>query len=101
MGINVTERRDGVRISVRVTPRASRNEIAGSQEGVLRVRLCAPPVEGAANKALIALLAGVLRVPKRDIEIVGGHTSRQKVVHVEGISPQEASARLASKTPSR
>jgi uncharacterized protein (TIGR00251 family) len=101
MEIKVSERRDGVRFSVRVTPRASRNEIAGSQEGVLRVRLCASPVEGAANKALIALLAGVLRVPKRDIEIVGGHTSRQKVVHVDGISPREAGTRLEGKAPMR
>jgi uncharacterized protein (TIGR00251 family) len=99
--VDVSERRDGVRFTVRVTPRASRNEVAGSQEGVLRVRLCAPPVEGKANKALVALLAGVLGVSQRDIEIVGGHTGRQKVVHVEGISPQEASARLAGKMPPR
>ena len=99
MGINVTERRDGVRISVRVTPRASRNEIAGSQEGILRVRLCAPPVEGAANKALVSLLADVLGVPRRDVEVVAGHTGRKKVVHVVGISRQEASARLACKAP--
>jgi uncharacterized protein (TIGR00251 family) len=99
MEINVSERRDGVRFSVRVTPRASRNEIAGSQEGVLRVRLCAPPVEGAANKALVSLLAGVLGVPKRDVEVVAGHTGRQKVVHAAGISPREASTRLAGGAP--
>jgi uncharacterized protein (TIGR00251 family) len=101
MEVDVSERGNGVRFTVRVTPRASRNEIAGSQEGVLRVRLCAPPVEGAANKALVSLLAGALRVPRRDVEVVAGHTGRQKVVHVEGISPQEASARLAGKTPPR
>jgi uncharacterized protein (TIGR00251 family) len=99
--VDVTERRDGVRFTVRVTPRASRTEIAGSQEGVLRVRLCAPPVEGKANKALVALLAGALGVSKRDIEIVGGHSGRQKVVQVEGISQQEASARLAGEAPPR
>ena len=97
--VDVSERRDGVRFTVRVTPRASRNEIAGSQEGVLRVRLCAPPVEGKANQALVALLAGVLGVSKRDIEIVAGHTSRQKVVQVEGISPREVRARLVGKAP--
>ena len=93
--VDISERQGGVRFTVRVTPRASRNEIAGSQEGVLRVRLCAPPVEGAANKALVALLSDALRVPRRDIEIVGGHSGRQKVLHVEGLSAQEAGARLA------
>jgi uncharacterized protein (TIGR00251 family) len=99
MEVDVTERPDGVRFSVRVTPRASRNEIAGSQEGVLRVRLCAPPVEGAANKALVALLSDALRVPRRDIEIVAGHSGRQKVIDVEGLSAQEAGALLEGKEP--
>jgi uncharacterized protein (TIGR00251 family) len=92
--VDVSERRDGVRFTVRVTPRASRNEIAGSQEGVLRVRLCAPPVEGAANKALVELLSDTLRVPRRDIEIATGHASRHKVVHVQGLSAQDARALL-------
>ncbi len=99
--VRVSQRGDGVRFTVRVTPRASRNEIAGSQEGILRVKLTAPPVEGAANKALVNLLSDALRVAKANIEIVSGHTSRQKVVHVEGISPKEARARLTGDAPSR
>ena len=99
--IEHSETRDGVRFTVKVVPRASRNEIVGSQEGILRVRLTAPPVEGAANKALIALLSGRLRIPKRDIEIVAGHTSRKKVVYVGGLSAREVSTRLAGHTSSR
>lgn len=70
------------RFDVRVQPRASRNEVAGMQNGALRVRLHAPPVEGAANEALLKFLAVELGVPRRDIRIVSGFSSRNKVVEV-------------------
>lgn len=70
------------RFAVRVQPRASRNEFAGVQNGTLRVRLQAPPVEGAANEALLRFLATELDVPMRDISIVSGFGSRNKVVEV-------------------
>lgn len=75
----------GVRFEVRVQPRASRNEVTGEREGALRVRLTAPPVEGAANEALIELLAKALHVAKRDVRIVSGASSRTKVVEVDGV----------------
>ena len=76
-------RADGTaRFEVRVQPRASRTEIAGMQNGVLRIRLQAPPVEGAANEALVAFLADQLDVPKRLVRIVSGFGSRNKVVEV-------------------
>jgi len=75
-----------VRFRVRLQPRASRNEITGARDGVLRVRLQAPPVDGAANEALVAFLADRLDVPRRGVRIVTGATSRTKVIEVEGVS---------------
>jgi hypothetical protein len=72
-----------VRIDVRVQPRASRNEIAGVRNGVLRVRLTAPPVEGAANEGLIEFLADELGVARRQVRIVSGFGSRNKVIEVD------------------
>lgn len=74
------------RIEVRVQPRASSNEIVGYRDGVLRVRLRAPPVDGAANEALVRLLADEFGVPRRKIRIVLGLGSRNKVVEVEAVA---------------
>lgn len=71
-----------VRFDVRVQPRASRTELAGAVDGVLRIRLQAPPVDGAANEALTVFLADRLGVPKRSVRIVAGLASRTKVVEV-------------------
>ncbi|MBK9407230.1 MAG: DUF167 domain-containing protein [Gemmatimonadetes bacterium] len=78
--------REGVRFSVRVQPRASRSEVAGIQQGALKVRLQAPPVDGAANEALVDFLADSLDVPRRMIRIVSGESSRSKVVEALGVS---------------
>ena len=87
------------RISVRVHPGAARSEIAGFTDGVLRVRVAAPPVRGKANNELIALLSRALGVDKGRINIVLGHTSRSKLVAVVGLSREEAVKRLASDQP--
>jgi uncharacterized protein (TIGR00251 family) len=84
----------GVRIRLRVQPRAARTEVAGEHGDALRVRVTAPPVDGAANKAVVRLLAEQLRVPASTIRVVAGETGRTKVVEVEGISAPEARARL-------
>ena len=77
-------RDDGVvRFEVRVQPRASRTEFAGTREGILRVRLQAPPVDGAANEALVAFMADELGVPRRLVRIVSGFGSRNKVLEVD------------------
>jgi uncharacterized protein (TIGR00251 family) len=73
-----------VRVKVHVQPRASRNEITGLHGAALKVRLQAPPVEGAANEALVALIAGRLGLPKRAVRVVSGATSRSKTVEIEG-----------------
>ena len=98
--IRITTQDGGVTFPVKVVPRASRYEIAGIQGEVIRVRLTAPPVEGAANRALVKLLAGVLKVPEHDIEIVAGHAGRQKVVRVAGLSVHELEAHLRDHLPS-
>ena len=84
--ITVEQRPGGVRFHVRVQPRASRNEISGALGGALKVRLQAPPVDGAANDALVAFLAEVLGVPKRGVRIVAGLSSRAKLIEVDGIA---------------
>jgi uncharacterized protein len=74
------------RFEVRVQPRASRNEIVGIREGVVRVRLQAPPVDGAANEALVRFLADEFGVAARNVRIVSGFGSRNKVVEVEAVA---------------
>ncbi len=80
--------------SVRLTPRASRDGIAGWEGDVLRVRVTAPPIEGRANDALIRLLARALDVPTSRLRVVRGQTQRNKVVAVEGLSGEDVRGRL-------
>jgi uncharacterized protein (TIGR00251 family) len=82
-------------LTVRVTPRAGRTEIAGLRDGVLLVKLAAAPVEGAANAALIALLSDALHLRKRDIRIVSGERGRTKLVEITGLTKEDLAARLA------
>jgi len=74
-----------VRFDVRVQPRASRSEIVGEYDGAIKVRLSAPPVDGAANDALVDLLARELSVARRSITIVSGASSRNKTVVVADV----------------
>jgi hypothetical protein len=90
----ITEHPRGVTLNLVVQPRASRTELAGEQDGALKVRLAAPPVDGAANAELIAFLSKQLRVRKRDFEILSGERSRRKVVLVIGLGAREAATRL-------
>ena len=76
---------DGVlTFTVRVVPRASPSGVAGEHDGALRVRVSAAPVDGAANEELIRTLARALSVPRRNVEIMSGHTSKLKRVRVRG-----------------
>ncbi|GAW92591.1 DUF167 domain-containing protein [Calderihabitans maritimus] len=76
----------GVRIKVRVQPRASKNELAGMWGDYLKVRLTAPPVEGAANRQCEEFFAGLLKVPKSSVRVVAGNTGRNKTVEIQGIT---------------
>jgi uncharacterized protein len=76
----------GVELDVRVIPRARKTEVCGERNGALLVRVAAPPVEGAANEALIAFFSGALRVPRRDVQIVSGGRGRQKRIAIAGVT---------------
>lgn len=77
---------DGVLLSVRVIPRARRSELAGTRGEALLVRLAAPPVDGAANAALIELLAARVGIPRSRVTIVAGEHARDKVVRLDGVA---------------
>lgn len=82
--IAYTEKDGSLTFKVQVVPRASRSEIVGEHNGALRVRLAAPPVDGAANEELVRILARVFAVPRSAIEIKSGHSSKTKQVRVTG-----------------
>jgi uncharacterized protein len=73
-------------ITVRVQPRAKRDEVVGERAGAIVIRLNAPPVDGKANAALIAFIAAAAKVPRSHVEIVRGATARDKVVRVSGVA---------------
>jgi uncharacterized protein (TIGR00251 family) len=73
-----------VRFSVRVQPRASTTELAGIHGDALKVRLAAPPVDGAANEALVIFLAKIFRVPRHDVRILAGESARSKLIEIRG-----------------
>ncbi len=80
----------GVRLQVRVQPRASRSELAGLYAGRVRIRLAAPPVDGEANEELERFLARLLSVPRRAVSLTAGHSSRQKTLVVLGVTTADA-----------
>ncbi len=82
------------RLRVKVNARARRNEVLGLRDGVLRVKVTAPPVEGRANDAVVALLAGHLRLPKSSIRIVAGERAPLKTVEVVGLDAAAVAERL-------
>lgn len=80
---------------VRARPGACRTEIAGFHDGALAVRLAAPPEKGRANRALLDFLAAKLGLRRHDLELVAGPASRDKIVRVRGLGPEELARRLA------
>jgi uncharacterized protein len=93
------ERSERARLAVRVQPRASRDEILGWRDGVLRVRVTAPPVDGGANAAVVALVAGALGVKVSAVRLVRGERARDKVVSVAGLTDGEVRDRLQGAAP--
>jgi len=81
-------------LAVTVVPRAARSSIEQLPDGAIQVRVSAPPVDGAANAALLRFLAGVLDVPRSRLEILGGASSRRKRISISGLPPDELEIRL-------
>ena len=88
-----SDARKGAAITVKVQPRARKTELAGLMaDGTIKIKVAAPPVDGAANKALIDFLAQVLSLPKDHIDIVAGESSERKLISLVGISPEAVDA---------
>jgi uncharacterized protein (TIGR00251 family) len=86
---------DGVLVSIKLQPRASANQIGEPLGNELRIKVTAPPVDAAANEALVRLMAQTLDCPRSKVELVRGHASRHKVVKIFGLSEQEVTAKLS------
>jgi hypothetical protein len=86
---------DSATVKVRVIPRAGRTAVAGKRGEALLVRVAAAPVDGAANDALIAFMAGLLKCPRRDISIVSGERGRDKLLRVMGVTGDELDRRVS------
>ena len=85
----------GARLTLRVSPGASRSAIVGRHGAGWKVRVAAPPEDGKANDAVVRLLADTLALHERDVRIVSGRTSRDKIVALAGLRPEEIERRLA------
>lgn len=86
------------KLAVRVHPNAPRNGLAGFSDGVLQVRIAAPPVEGRANRELVDFLSEALGVSRSAITILRGHTARSKLVAIAGLTEKEVIRRLSPET---
>jgi uncharacterized protein (TIGR00251 family) len=94
-GLSVRETSDGAEVRVRVAPQAKRSAVQGLWKDALRVQVASPPREGKANEALCVFLAGLFRVPPRNVEIRAGARSKDKVVLLRGIGEAKIRAALA------
>ena len=92
----LTARNDGVVLSIKLQPRASANGIGEALGNELRIRVTAPPVDAAANEALVRLLAETLDCPRGHVELLRGQTSRHKTVRVHGLSAEQVLERLSA-----
>jgi uncharacterized protein len=90
----------GAAIAVKVTPRAKKNEITGIlEDGTVKIKLTAPPVEGQANQALVKYLAEFLKIAPSEVEIVAGSTSRDKLVAISGLDPHTVQEKILAGLP--
>ena len=94
--IQVKESKKGLTFEIQVTPRASLAEITGWQDGALKLKVTAQPVEGAANFACINLLAEALQLKKSQLEILAGEKSRKKIVLVKDISKKDLEEKISN-----
>jgi uncharacterized protein (TIGR00251 family) len=92
---------DSITLDIKVIPRAGRTELAGTRDGAVLVRLAAAPVDDAANTALLTFLSELFNVPRRNLTIVSGETSRRKRVKILGITARDAQERIDSRSDRR
>jgi len=85
-----------IRLSLNVYPGAAKNEVVSFTDDLLRIKIAAPPLKGKANRELVAFLSKYLGVGKGNINIIKGHTSRNKIIAINGISQEELRQRLSS-----
>jgi uncharacterized protein (TIGR00251 family) len=93
---NVPAAKSSCTLAIKAIPNASRNEVAGWHGDALKVKVHAPPVDGRANEVLCDFLAATLGVPRRAVTVLHGETSRQKVVHIAGLTLADVKARLTA-----
>jgi uncharacterized protein len=86
-----------VRLDVYIQPRASKTELAGLHDGVVKIRIAAPAIENAANQALVEFVAQQLGIAKRCVRVVAGGTSRRKVLEIDGVTADAIAAKLGSR----
>jgi hypothetical protein len=93
-GLRASETKEGLTVHLHVLPRAKRSEIAGLHNGALKLKITAPPVDDAANRAIIEFFADLLGVSKSSLKILAGNKSREKVLQIKGISLADFIARI-------
>jgi uncharacterized protein (TIGR00251 family) len=96
VSIAITSHPEGVTIALKVQPKAKRNALVGGQAGALKVSVTAPPEDGKANEAVIELLRCTFKLPRSQLEILSGHTNRNKVLLVRGVTVEQLTALLPS-----
>ncbi len=92
MALILRHQGDAIFLQLIVVPRSSRDTICGEQDGALRIKVTAPPVEGAANTAVCALLAKKLGLSRSNVQVVRGHRGKRKTVSVRGVGPEVVAA---------
>ncbi len=97
----LTDTPDGAVLTLRIIPRAAKNAIQGEHGGALKIRLCAPPVDGAANAALVEFLSDTLSLPRSRIHLLSGQTSRAKRVLLSGLSASAIRIKIQAGTQER
>jgi uncharacterized protein len=90
--IRFTADDDTITFTVRAQPRATKSAIVGEVEGALKLKLAAPPLDGAANEELIRFLAKLFAVPRRNISILSGASAKTKIIRIAGLSSQQFEA---------
>ena len=97
MALHIQPHAEGATLALRVQPKAKRNAVVGEQAGALKVIVTAPPEDGRANDAVLALLREEYHFQRSQLELLSGHTNRNKVVLVRGVTPEELARMIAAK----